>query len=78
MLPDLKQCETHALKLAPKERAILAERLITSLDSLNESENEHLWVEEAERRYKGFRKGNATKNSSPQSLHLTRATSQEL
>ena len=57
MSPDLKQCEAHALKLAPKERAILAERLITSLDSLDESENERLWVEEAERRYKGYKKG---------------------
>ena len=60
MSPDLKQCEAHALKLAPKERAILAERLITSLDSINETENERLWVEEAERRYKGYRKGRIT------------------
>jgi len=60
MSPDLKHCEAHALKLAPKERAILAERLITSLDSINETENERLWVEEAERRYKGYRKGRIT------------------
>jgi putative addiction module component (TIGR02574 family) len=60
MLPDLKQCEAHALKLPPKDRAILAERLITSLDSLEGSENEQLWVEEAQRRYKGYRKGKIT------------------
>jgi hypothetical protein len=72
MLPDLKQCKTHALKLAPKERAILAERLITSLDSLNESENEHLWVEEAERRYKGFRKGKITARLAKDVLHDAR------
>jgi hypothetical protein len=57
MLPDLKQCEANALKLAPKERAILAERLITSLDSLEGAENEQLWLEEAEQRYKVYRKG---------------------
>jgi putative addiction module component (TIGR02574 family) len=57
MSSDLKQCEAHALKLTPKDRAILAERLITSLDSLEGSENEQLWLEEAERRYKGYRKG---------------------
>jgi putative addiction module component (TIGR02574 family) len=54
---DLKQCEAIALKLAPKEQAILAERLITSLDSHDESENERLWVEEAQRRYKGYKIG---------------------
>ena len=57
MSPDLKQCEARALKLPPRERAALAERLITSLDSLDGSENERLWVEEAERRYKEYRKG---------------------
>jgi putative addiction module component (TIGR02574 family) len=57
MSPDLKQCEAKALKLPPKDRAILAERLISSLDSLEASENEQLWIEEAERRYKGYRKG---------------------
>ena len=57
MSPDLKQCEVKVLKLPPKDRAILAEHLISSLDSLEASENEQLWIEEAERRYKGYRKG---------------------
>lgn len=57
MSPGLKQCETRALKLEPKERAILAEHLIKSLDALDDLENERLWIEEAERRYKGYRKG---------------------
>jgi putative addiction module component (TIGR02574 family) len=72
MSPDLKQCEAHALKLAPKERAILAERLITSLDSINETENERLWVEEAERRYKGYRKGRITARPAMDVLHDAR------
>jgi len=60
MSPDLKQCEARALKLSPRERAVLAERLITSLDSLDGSENEQLWVEEAERRHKEYLKGRIT------------------
>jgi putative addiction module component (TIGR02574 family) len=63
MLLNLKQCEASALKLAPKDRAILAERLILSLDSLEESEIEQLWLEEAERRYKDFRKGKISARS---------------
>ena len=58
MPPNLKECETQALKLPPKERAILAEHLIASLDSLDDSENEHLWLEEADRRYQEYKKGN--------------------
>lgn len=57
MSADLKQCEAHALALSPRDRAVLAERLITSLDSLKESENEAMWVEEAHRRYKEYRAG---------------------
>jgi putative addiction module component (TIGR02574 family) len=61
--PDLKQCEAHALKLAPKERAILAEHLISSLDSLEGPENENQWVEEADRRYKEYRNGRISARS---------------
>lgn len=57
MSTDLQVCEEHALRLSSKERAILAERLITSLDSLEESEIESLWVEEAESRYMGYHAG---------------------
>jgi putative addiction module component (TIGR02574 family) len=73
MSPGLKVCEAHALKLAPKERAILAERLIKSLDSLEGSENEQLWLEEAERRYKGYRKGKISARSANDVLREARA-----
>jgi putative addiction module component (TIGR02574 family) len=73
MSSDLKQCEAHALKLALKDRAILAERLISSLDSLGESENEQLWVEEAQRRYKGYRKGKITARPTQDVLREARA-----
>ena len=45
-----KEIEAQALKLDPKERARLAERLLESLENLSEQENERLWAEEADRR----------------------------
>ena len=47
---DIAQIEAAALSLEPRSRARLAERLLRSLDTLNESETEAMWVEEAERR----------------------------
>lgn len=58
MSPDLRQCQTQALKLPPRERAVLAEHLIASLDPLDDAEIERLWLEEAERRYREYKKGN--------------------
>lgn len=57
MSPSLKAFEAKALKLSAADRAALAERLIASLDNLDASENERLWVEEAERRYEQYKKG---------------------
>lgn len=42
--------ESEVLKLSPKDRARLAQRLLESLDTLSEPEIESLWLEEAERR----------------------------
>ena len=42
--------EFEVLKLSPKDRARLAQRLLESLDTLSEPEIESLWLEEAERR----------------------------
>jgi DNA/RNA-binding domain of Phe-tRNA-synthetase-like protein len=49
---SLKEIETAALKLGPKERARLAERLLESLEDLSEGENEIIWADEAERRHR--------------------------
>jgi broad specificity phosphatase PhoE len=40
----------EALKLAPHDRARLAERLLESLENLTDEENAKLWAEEAKRR----------------------------
>ena len=45
-----EEIEAEALKLEPKARARLAERLLESLETLSDKENERLWAEEAERR----------------------------
>ncbi|MGD8817979.1 MAG: addiction module protein [Acidobacteriota bacterium] len=47
---SIDELETEALKLDPKSRARLAERLLASLDDLSEEENAQLWAEEAARR----------------------------
>ena len=47
---SLEKLESEAMKLDPKARARLAGKLLESLDTLSEAENEQLWAEEAERR----------------------------
>lgn len=56
-MPNIKEIEEKALKLSSYDRAILAERLITSLDEDEDAEVERLWIEEAERRYKEYKEG---------------------
>jgi len=73
MSPDLKECRDQALDLQAKERAVLAEYLIASLDSLDDSENEQLWVKEAERRYQEYRKGNISARLAEDVLRDTRS-----
>jgi hypothetical protein len=47
---SIEEFEIEALKLDPKGRARLAERLLGSLENLSEEECAVLWTEEAERR----------------------------
>ncbi len=47
---SVEELEIEALKLDPKGRARLAERLLASLEDLSEEECAALWAEEAERR----------------------------
>lgn len=47
---SIEELESEALKLVPKHRARLAEKLLASLDDLSEEENDRLWAEEAARR----------------------------
>ena len=45
-----EELEVEALKLAPRERARLAEKLLESLENLSADENAKLWADEAKRR----------------------------
>jgi putative addiction module component (TIGR02574 family) len=45
-----EELEREALKLAPEDRARLAERLLQSLETLSDQENARIWAEEAQRR----------------------------
>jgi putative addiction module component (TIGR02574 family) len=47
---NVEELEVEALKLDPKSRAKLAERLLVSLDELSEQECAQLWAAEAQRR----------------------------
>ena len=51
---SIKEIEAAALKLVPKDRARLAEKLLESLEDLSDEENEIIWAEEAERRDSGW------------------------
>jgi hypothetical protein len=44
------ELEADVLKLAPRDRAGLAERLLRSLETLYDEENAKLWAEGAEQR----------------------------
>jgi Putative addiction module component len=44
------EIEAEVLKLQPQARARLARKLLESLETLSDEENEHLWAEEADRR----------------------------
>lgn len=54
---QLTECEEQALRLPPTERAVLAEHLIASLDDLSIAQIEQMWLDEAARRYREYKKG---------------------
>ena len=47
---SIDELEAAALRLEPKDRARLAERLLYSLEALSPEENDRLWAEKAQRR----------------------------
>ena len=52
-----RDLESKALKLSRKERARLAQRLISSLDQKVDADTEKLWLQEAERRLAELKSG---------------------
>ena len=58
-MPDLGEVLKSALSLNLDDRAALAERLLASLDELDEEEAARLWAGEAQRRLEEYRAGRA-------------------
>jgi hypothetical protein len=58
-MPDLGEILKGALSLELDDRAALAEKLLASLDELDEEEADRLWAEEAQKRLKAYREGRA-------------------
>ncbi|WP_295435276.1 addiction module protein [uncultured Thiodictyon sp.] len=58
-MPIVEDVLNTVLSLPVADRAVLAERLLASLDDLDEDESDLLWGEEAERRLAALRKGKA-------------------
>ena len=70
---SLKELEAEIKKLDLKDRALLAKRIVESLDELSETEIEALWVEEAERRLDEIEKGLVTEIPAEEALRRARA-----
>ncbi len=54
---SLKKIEEEALRLPDEERALLAEHLITTLDTGEDLNAEKAWIAEAEKRYETYKEG---------------------
>ena len=68
-----EELELEALKLAPEDRARLAEKLLRSLESLSDAENARLWAEEAQRRDQAWDANPATARPAADVLRDARA-----
>jgi len=70
---DLQTLETEALKLNSNARARLAERLLQSLETLPDAENDQLWAEEAQRRHQELEAGTVAGRSVDEVFREARA-----
>ncbi len=57
MIRSTEEVISEALSLPPDTRALLADRLLTSLESPQREEIDKLWAEEAERRIRQIETG---------------------
>lgn len=68
------EIESKALQLPPKERARLAERLISSLDPESDRDAEQAWLEESERRLDELESGKVAGIPSEEVFEKARST----
>lgn len=69
---SIKELEAEIKKLDLKERAMLAKRIVESLDELSTAEIEALWVEEAEARLDELEQGLADEIPAEEALRRAR------
>jgi len=69
----VQRIEKQLMKLDPHSRAKLASKLLSSLDSLSEAENEELWAREAFRRHEDLMHGKAKSRAIDAALKNARA-----
>ena len=70
---SIEELEAAALKLEPKARARLAERLLDSLENLSPEENARIWAEEAQRRAEALDSGSLSSRSADDVFREARA-----
>jgi putative addiction module component (TIGR02574 family) len=68
----IHEIEAEIRKLSIAERAVLAKRIVESLDELSASEIEALWAEEAERRLDELEHGLVTEIPAEEVLRRAR------
>jgi putative addiction module component (TIGR02574 family) len=66
MHASFEEIEADAMRLQPRDRVRLAQRLVSSLDPAVEKDVEGLWLMEAERRMEELRTGKATGIDAPE------------
>lgn len=69
----IDELKEEALRLAPEARAHLARELLSSLDTMSETEIEKLWIEEATRRETELESGTAAAHPADEVLARARA-----
>lgn len=57
MSTQLKEIEKQAVLLPPEEKESLIQTLLHSLDDAPLTEIDELWIQEAEKRYRDYKKG---------------------
>ena len=72
MSTRFEEMEKHARALSPEEKAELARILIEELDTAVDQVAEHLWLEEAERRYDTFIRGEIEARPGDEVMQRTR------
>jgi putative addiction module component (TIGR02574 family) len=75
MADSARDLESRALRLPTKDRARLAERLISSLDAQVDRDADALWLAEAERRLQELESGEAQAVSADEVFEKARSTS---